>query len=268
MHLGNETSGNAVMFGRLLRHFRERAGLSQEALGGRIGFSKSQVAMVERGNRPPRGPFVERADAAVGAQGALIAAGADVTGSYLADWFEDFAKLERNAAARHEYETHVVPGLLQTEAYARTVLQGGYPPVSDDVVEGRVADRLARQSLITRKDVPDLSFVLELSALARPIGGRAVHREQIAHVLEVAQLRHVTLQVMPPHRETHSGLSGPFVLLETKERRRLAYLEVQDHRALTDQEPTVGNMFGKYGNMRAQALDPENSCAEIEKLAK
>ncbi|MFE7138150.1 SDR family NAD(P)-dependent oxidoreductase [Streptomyces sp. NPDC057644] len=112
-----------------------------------------------------------------------------------------------------------------------------------------------------------VNFVLELSALARPIGGRAVHREQIAHILDVAQLRHVTLQVMPPHRETHSGLSGPFVLLETRERRRLAYLEVQDHRALTDQEPTVGNMFGKYGNMRAQALDPENSCAEIEKLA-
>lgn len=55
MHLGNATSGNAVMFGRLLRHFRERAGLTQEALGLRIGFSKSQVAMVERGNRPPRG---------------------------------------------------------------------------------------------------------------------------------------------------------------------------------------------------------------------
>ncbi|MFD8464205.1 helix-turn-helix domain-containing protein [Streptomyces cyaneofuscatus] len=268
MHLGNGTSGNAVMFGRLLRHFRERAGLTQEALGLRIGFSKSQVAMVERGNRPPRGGFVERADDAVGAQGALMAAGEDVTGSYLADWFEDFAKLERLAAARHEYETHVVPGLLQTEAYARTVLQGGYPPVSEDVVEGRVADRLARQSLITRKDPAALSFVLELSALARPIGGRATHRAQLAHILEVAQLRHVTLQVMPPHRETHNGLSGPFVLLETKEQRRLAYLEVQDHRALTDQEPTVGNLFGKYGNMRAQAHDPEKSCTEIEKLAK
>lgn len=73
---------------------------------------------------------------------------------------------------------------------------------------------------------------------------------------------------MPPHRETPSGLSGPFVLLETEERRRLAYLEVQDHRAPTDQEPTVGNLFGKYGNMRAQAHDPEKSCTEIEKLAK
>ncbi|MFF2861276.1 helix-turn-helix domain-containing protein [Streptomyces rubiginosohelvolus] len=268
MHLGNETSGNAVMFGRLLRHFRERAGLSQEALGGRLGFSKSQVAMVERGNRPPRGPFVERADTAVGAQGALIAAGADVTGSYLADWFEEFAKLERKAAARHEYETHVVPGLLQTEAYARTVLQGGYPPVSDDVVGGRVVDRLARQSLITRKDVPALSFVLELSALARPIGGKAVHREQIAHILAVAQLRHVTLQVMPPHRETHAALSGPFVLLETKERRRLAYVEAQGHYLLTDEELTVVNLFGTYGILRAQALSPEESQVEIRKLAR
>ncbi|MFI7286891.1 helix-turn-helix domain-containing protein [Streptomyces anulatus] len=267
MHLGNETSGNAVMFGRLLRHFRERAGLSQEALGKRIRFSKSQVAMVERGNRPPRGGFVERADDAVGAQGALMAAGEDVTGSYLADWFENFAKLEKMAAARHEYESHVVPGLLQTEAYARAILKAGYPPVDDDVVEGRAADRLARQTLITRKDVPELSFVLELSALARPIGGRTAHREQIAHILTVARMRHVTLQVMSPHRETHGGLSGPFVLLETRERLRLAYLEVQSQSLLTDEELTVAILFGKYGILRAQALSPEESQVEIEKLA-
>ncbi|MFG3406924.1 helix-turn-helix domain-containing protein [Streptomyces sp. NPDC048142] len=269
MHLGNETSGNAVMFGRLLRHFRVRAGLSQEALGGRIGFSKSQVAMVERGNRPPRGGFVERADDAVGAQGALVAAGEDVTGSsYLADWFEELARLERKAAARHAYETHVVPGLLQTEAYARTVLQACYPPEDDDVIEGRVADRLARQSLITRKDVPELSFVIELSALARPIGGRAVHRKQIAHILDVARMRHVTLQVMSPHRETHGGLSGPFVLLETRERRRFAYLEVQSQSLLADEHPIVAVLFGKYGTLRAQALSPEESQTEIEKLAR
>lgn len=268
MHLGNETSGNAVMFGRLLRHFRERAGLSQEALGLRIGFSKSQVAMAERGNRPPRGGFVELADAAVGAQGALMAAGADVSGSYLADWFEELAKLERKAAARHAYETHVVPGLLQTEAYARTVLQACYPPEDDDVIEGRVADRLARQSLITRKDVPELSFVIELSALARPIGGRAAHRKQIAHILDVASMRHVTLQVMSPYRETHGGLSGPFVLLETRERRRLAYLEVQSHSLLADEGPIVAVLFGKYGTLRAQALSPEESQVEIEKLAR
>lgn len=268
MHLGSETSGNAVMFGRLLRHFRERAGLSQEALGGRIGFSKSQVAMVERGNRPPRGPFVERADAAVGAQGALIAAGGDVTGSYLADWFEELAKLERKAVARHSYETHVVPGLLQTEAYARTVLQACYPPEDDDVIEGRVASRLARQALITRKNVPEISFVIELSALARPIGGRTAHREQIAHILNVARMRHVTLQVMSPQRETHGGLSGPFVLLETEQRRRFAYLEVQSQSFLTDEVPTVAILFGKYGTLRAQALSPEESHVEIEKLAR
>nr|WP_217229209.1 helix-turn-helix transcriptional regulator [Streptomyces anulatus] len=259
------------MFGRLLRHFRERAGLSQEALGRKIRFSKSQVAMVERGSRPPRGGFVERADEALGAHGALIAAaGEDVTGSYLADWFEELARLERKAAARHAYESHVVPGLLQTEAYARTVLQACYPPEDDDVIEGRVADRLARQSLITRKDVPELSFVIELSALARPIGGRTAHREQIGHILDVACMRHVTLQVMSPRRETHGGLSGPFVLLETKERRRFAYLEVQSHSFLADEDedPLVSILFGKYGTLRAQALSPEESRTEIEKLAR
>lgn len=73
---------------------------------------------------------------------------------------------------------------------------------------------------------------------------------------------------MSPHRETHGGLSGPFVLLETQERRRLAYLEVQSQSLLTHEDLTVAILFGKYGTLRAQALSPEESQVEIEKLAR
>ncbi|QNE79249.1 helix-turn-helix domain-containing protein [Streptomyces finlayi] len=255
------------MFGALLRFFREQTGLSQEALGLKLGFSKSQVAMVERGQRPPRGNFIALADEVLGAQGALIAAGGKLTYSHLASWFGPFAEEEVTASARHEYETHVVPGLLQTETYARTVLSGGYPPVDDEVIEGRVQARLARQSLLTRKNPAAISFVLELSALARPIGGRRTHKEQLRRILDVAQLRHVQVQVMPQGRENHSGLSGSFVLLESKERRQLAYLEVQDHSFLVSEQPALGNLFGKYGTLRAQALSPEESTEQIEKMA-
>ncbi len=133
MHSSDQAETAAEMFGLLLRHFRERAGLSQEQSGRRIGYSKSQVAMVERGARPPKGVFVQRADEVPGAQGALIVAAPKPPKQTkqrnpLPGWFTPFAEEEGKAWARHEYENHVMPGLLQTEAYARAVLTGQYPP--------------------------------------------------------------------------------------------------------------------------------------------
>ncbi|MET7859156.1 helix-turn-helix transcriptional regulator [Streptomyces sp. NPDC005318] len=255
------------MFGTLLRFYRERAGLSQEVLGLSIGFSKSQVAMVERGQRPPKGNFIARADEALRAQGALNAAGAELTFSHLASWFEPFATEEAKASARHEYETHVVPGLLQTEEYARAVLGHTHPSVDDEEVEGRVAARLERQILFTRKPTPDIGFVMELSALTKPIGGRHVRKRQLLRILDIAQLRNVQIQVMSPDREIHVGLDGPFVLLETKERRQLAYIEGQGGSFFISEQPALGNLFGKYGILRAQAHSPEESVKLIEQAA-
>lgn len=267
MHTSNGGGGNAEIFGALLRHYRERAGLSQEGLGQRIGFSKSQVAMVERGERPPKGGFIPQADAALGADGALIAAAKKLTSSRVASWFGPFAEEEATAGARYEYESHVVPGLLQTEEHARALFNGACPPLDDDEIEALVTSRLARQSMLIRKPLPDISFVLELSPLTRPIGGRDVHRAQLHHILEVSRLRHVHIQVMAPRRETHGGLSGSFVLLETDDRRRLAYLEVQRQNFLVSEPADVAPLFARYGILRTQALGPEESRKMIERAA-
>ncbi|MHC3819507.1 helix-turn-helix domain-containing protein [Streptomyces sp. DT9] len=267
MHSSSTGGGTAEMFGALLRHYRELAGLSQEGLGLRIGFSKSQVAMVERGQRPPKGDFVPLADAALGANGALIAVAVKLKFSSVATWFEPFAEEEAKAVARYEYECHVVPGLLQTEAHARAVFGQACPPLDDDAIERLVAGRLARQAMLTRKPPPDISFVLEPSALLRPIGGPDVHRAQLQHILEVSRLRHVHIQVMSAQRETHSGLSGSFVLLETDDRRRLAYLEVQDRNFLVSEQPHLGDLFAKYGRLRTQAHGPEESRELIKQMA-
>ncbi|WP_412075973.1 helix-turn-helix domain-containing protein [Streptomyces sp. col6] len=267
MHSSSTGGGTAEMFGVLLRHYREMAGLSQEGLGTRIGFSKSQVAMVERGQRPPKGEFVRQADAVLGANGALTAAAGQLKFSRVATWFEPFAEEEAKAVARYEYECHVVPGLLQTEAHARAVFGQACPPLDDDAIERLVDGRLARQTLLTRKPPPEISFVLEPSALMRPIGGRAVHRAQLQHILEVSKLRHVHIQVMSSQRETHSGLSGSFVLLETDDRRRLAYLEVQDRNFLVSEQPHLGDLFAKYGRLRTQAHGLEESRELIEQMA-
>ncbi|MEV2235903.1 helix-turn-helix transcriptional regulator [Streptomyces phaeochromogenes] len=97
------------MFGSLLRFFRERAGITQEGLGGQVGYSKSQVAMVERGERPPKGKLVEIADEVLGAQGALLAAGKKLKTSRFPSWFLDYAGLEAKATAIYMYANHPDP---------------------------------------------------------------------------------------------------------------------------------------------------------------
>ncbi len=272
MHSSDQAETAAEMFGLLLRHFRERAGLSQEQLGKRIGYSKSQVAMVERGARPPKGVFVQRADEVLGAQGALIVAAPKPPRQTkqrnpLPGWFTPFADEEAGATVRHAYETHVIPGLLQTEAYARAVLAGQYPAFDDDEIEEKLASRLARQSLLSRRPLPDISFVLEMAALARPIGGRRVRKAQLHHLASLAQLRHVQIQLMPEEVENHPALDGPFVLLENAERQRMAYIEGQGGSFFVTQQPDLGNLFGKYGLLRAQAYTPDRTQEKIEKMA-
>jgi transcriptional regulator with XRE-family HTH domain len=256
-------------FGALLRFYRERAGMSQEALAGRIGFSKSQVAMVERGERQPRGKFVPHADESLGAQGALnVVAGKEFEASGMPPWTENYLDEERNAVALHTYQNHVIPGALQTEAYARAVFNCNYcPPLDDEEISKRVAARVERQKLFRRKPAPIVSYVLEQSTLTRPLGGPRVLKEQLHHILDVGRLRHVEVQVVPHDRQTHAGLAGPMILLETAERRQLAYVEGQNGGYFVSEQPDLGDMFGRYGILRAQALTPEESAKLIEQVA-
>lgn len=266
MHDGDRGSGTAKMFGTLLRFHRGRAGISQEALARHVGYSKSQVAMVERGERLPRGEFVPVADEVLGAQGALLAVAMDLNTSYLPGWFEDFVAEEATAVALHSYQNNVIPGLLQTDLYARRVIEAHYPPLDDEEVEGRVAARLARQAIFQRRPAATVSFVLEMAAVQRPIGGRQAFKQQLAHTLEISQLRNVDVQIMPMDRESHAALDGPMVLLETHEHKNLAYVEGQSGSYWVSEQPDLNSLFGKYGILRAQALSPEESAKVIEQV--
>jgi transcriptional regulator with XRE-family HTH domain len=260
-------------FGALLLFFREKAGISQEALAGRIGFSKSQVAMVERGERRPRGNFVPLADRALGAQGALQRVAeadfADAEPSCPDTGLDEYLEEEKNAASIRSYQNAVVPGLLQAEAYARAVHRcSSYPTADDETVEERVALRMERKALFRRKPVPDLSFVLEESTLTRPLGDPSALRVTLQHILELSELRHVRIQVMPHNVHFHPGLMGCMILMETHDHRHIAYVEGhRTHRFITTQLD-VGNLSGVYGVLQAQAFTREESTALIAKVAK
>jgi hypothetical protein len=103
---------------------------------------------------------------------------------------------------------------------------------------------MERQQLFYRKPVPNLGFVIEENTLTRPLGGPLVLKEQLHHILDVGQLRHVEIQVMPHNRETHAGLMGPRILLETAERRQLAYIEGHKGGYFVSEQPDLGDLFG------------------------
>lgn len=255
-------------YGKLLRLFRERAELTQQVLADAIGYSLEQVASVEQGRRPAKAVFTEAAERVLDAGGALQVLQEDVDLAKLPAFFHDFALLESDAASRFSYDPMLVPGLLQTEAYARALLGAHFPPLDEEAIEQHLAARLARQSLLTRKKpCVVFSFVIEEGALHRLVGGVAVMQKQLKRLRDARRLRNVEIQVMPTQLAAHSGVNGQMVLLETLERRRFVCIEAQGVMSIRADQSEVSEFWLRYGMLRSQALNTEESARLIERMA-
>lgn len=260
------SSGFLRCFGRQMKLLREAAGLTQAELGAIVGYGEAQIAAVEQGRRIPKPEMVDAVDLAVGARGVLVAMKGEVERARYPSFFRKYAQLEAEATQLHAYENHVVKGLLQTEEYARAVFEMWRPLLDSDTVEQRVSARMDRQKLFSRRPAPLLSFVIEETALRRPLGGRVVLRGQLEQLLLFGHERNIEIQVMPTDREEHAGLAGAFTLLHIGDQRRMAYTEVQAESALHAEAKKVGAYESTYGVLRAQALTPRESLAFIKRL--
>lgn len=264
----HEDSGTAFLrcFGRQMKLLREAAGLTQAELGDRVGYGEGLIASVEQGRRIPKPEMIDAVDDALGAGGVLRAMKEEVARARYPRFFRDYVRFEAEAIELHAYDTHMVKGLLQTEEYARAVFAMWRPLLDEEMIEQRVAARLARHTIFSRRPGPLMSFVIEESVLRRPIGGPEVLRGQIEQLLLIGHQRNVEMQVMPTNRDEHAGLAGPFTLIHTKERRRIAYTEVQSDSRLHTEPKKVQDLEATYGIIRAQALTPRESLTFIEKL--
>ncbi|THA79174.1 XRE family transcriptional regulator [Streptomyces sp. A0642] len=259
-------SGILHVFGQHLKLFRVRAGLERAEFGAMAGYSASSIASFEQGRRIPPPKFIDQADDLLDAGGVLKASKEEVARAQYPAFFRDAARLEAEAVELHVYDTHVVNGLLQTEEYARAVFTMRRPLLDEVTVEQRVTARMARHEIFERRPLPTISFVIEESVLRRPLGGTNVMRGQLEHLLLCGQQRNVEIQVMPNAREDHAGVSGPFTLIETKEERRIAYVEVHKDSRLYTERRVVREFEEQYGLLRAQALTPRESLNLVEKL--
>lgn len=252
--------------GRQLRLRREAAGMRATDFAVAVGYGEDMVYKIEGGKRIPRQEYLDKADEVLGASGLVAAAWEDVKKVRYPKKVRELGKLEARAVEIGVYECNIIAGLLQTPEHARAAIEAAQPPYSQDDVERMVAARVARQSVFDRDPTPALSFVLEEAPLRRPLGGTMVWRRQVERLLEVGQLRHVTLQVMPMHCEVHSGLDGRIELLKFADGTAVGRSDgafggrpVSDLRQLRILEL-------RYGTIRAQALPPRESLALIERL--
>ncbi|MER5559804.1 helix-turn-helix domain-containing protein [Streptomyces sp. NPDC001251] len=213
--------------GEELRKLRDATGLTSGAAAALVGWHQSKVSRIETGRSGVKPADVTRLLDAYGVGDpqlrSLLEALADSAGGGGVDWahayrgllppqYRDFISLESQARSARTLETSVVPGLLQTPAYARAVTRaalGGLPP---DKLDSLVEVRIARQEVL-RGDAPlMLNAVLDEAVVRRWVGGRAAMREQLRHLLDMAALPHVRLQVIPFQHGGYVGLSGPFIM--------------------------------------------------------
>ncbi|MEU6573362.1 helix-turn-helix transcriptional regulator [Streptomyces sp. NPDC046805] len=249
--------------GDQLKRWRTRADVSREKLASAANYSSETIASMERGVRRPTSRVLDVADELCGAQGMLSAAKEFVNRERFPARAQDFMEREREAISLWSYEVTLVPGLLQTRGYARALIDNRVPPLDEETVEERIAARMERQSILTdRKPPVGLSFVLYEAVLRNS----QVDAEQLRHLLDVARLRNVVVQVLPFERMVPSSLLGPMVLLETRDHERFAFSEGQFASQLSADPGVVSRVTERLSMIRTQALSPDESADFIERM--
>lgn len=255
------------LVGAQLALFRKAAGFTQRELGERVSLDEETVASIEQGRRPLKSDLADELDRLLGTKGALSVALENLPErERFPVWAADYMDLEREAMVISWFENQVLPGLLQTEAYARAVFRCRIPTLDEDEIEQRVAGRLERQAILHRKVPVMASFVISQAVLMDHLGGAEVYAEQLHHLRECADLPGLTLQVMPFGRQTHAALDGPFIVLETPENDLLGYTETQRGSQLFCEPDEVSILVQKYAMLRTQALNGEDTKGLLDQL--
>ena len=272
-----------ILLGSQLRRLRESCAISREDAGYAIRASESKISRMELG----RVSFKERDVADLlslyglsgGAERETLLAlvrEANKSGwwhSYndvLPNWFQTYMGLEEAAALIRTYEVQFIPGLLQCDEYARAIFAQNRPALADDEIERRVALRARRQKLLTAGRGPKLWAVIDEAALRRPVGGPEVMRAQLEHLVDLAQLPSVVLQVMPFRFGAHAGESGAFSVLRFPEQDLpdVVYLEQLTSALYLDKRDDVDEYVQVMERLCVDSLTPQQTLDLLQGILK
>ncbi|MFE7167986.1 helix-turn-helix domain-containing protein [Streptomyces sp. NPDC057616] len=261
-----------MILGRRLQERRQDAGISLDAAAKALRVTSLTIRRLEKAEVALKPLYVEKLLETYGADRQEIeefvplAERANEPGWWhmyrdvLPTWFSAYVSLETGATTLRTYEPHYVTGLLQTPRYSRAVLRGGLPNGSEEELDRRVDVRLRRQSLLEKKDAPTLWVVMEEAVLHRVVGGPEVMREQVDRLLEVSELEHVSVDVVPFTAGAHVGACAPFTYFrfEEPELPDIVYTEVLTGSMYLDQRSDVAAHLEAHNRMSLLTSDADS----------
>jgi len=269
-----------LQLGARLRSLRLAKGVSRDQAGWAIRASESKISRMELG----RVSFKERDVTDLlklygvddpGEHERLLALAREANtpgwwhsyGDVLSTWFQNYLDLEQAAELIRTYEIQFVPGLLQTDAYARAVIMLGHGTASKEEIDRRAHLRMARKQLLTRETPPRLWAVIDEAVLRRPIGGVDVQREQIEALLEASKLPSVRLQVMPFSSGGHAAAGGAFSILRFPypDMPDVVYIEHLTSGLYLDKREDVDAYSAAVGRLVIEAEPPDRTPEILER---
>ncbi|MGI5212201.1 helix-turn-helix domain-containing protein [Plantactinospora sp. CA-290183] len=246
-----------------LRHLRSAKGLTQEQAAEAIRVSASLIAAFETDRRIPLPDTAQRLDQLFGSGNLVATMAAEARRGAAPEWFRPFGDYEREAVALRTFEPLYVPGLLQTEAYARAVLAGGL--LDAEQAEARLAIRLDRQATILDGPRPPLAtFVVDEAALLR--GDPEIMREQVAHLIELSHRPRVFLHLVPFSAGVYVGQSGAFALVTLEDGADVAFMEDQLTGRLIPEPEPLAILVRAWDGVRSVALPRDLTRAALSKM--
>ncbi|HUY51705.1 MAG TPA: helix-turn-helix transcriptional regulator [Streptosporangiaceae bacterium] len=264
-----------------LRRLRDAAGLTQEEVSERTGKDRSTLYRLESAQqRPQRSTLIQLLDL----YGASPDRRAELLGllreagqrgwmqphrSDLPDIYSDYISFESEARSVSNYESLFIPGLLQTEDYARAVIRGTLPHATTEQVETRVTARMERQALLVGDNSLQLWAIMDEAAVRRVVGGPTVMREQLARLREAAALPHVTVQIIPYAAGAHPGMPGSFIVLEFPDPadQSLVYIDSMAGDLFLEDDLEIRPYILMFEHLRAAAMRPDESLTLLAAIA-
>ena len=265
---------------------RERAGVTQSDVAVKTNYSLSTVSAYETGNLIPSAAFAERADKMFGTDdydevskthnGDLARLQKLVERVSVRPWFRDRVEVERKAAEIREYESYQIPGLLQTEDYARAIVSSVRPILPDDAIERAVVLRMTRQQILEpdedvpldQENAPRLWAIIDESALNRVVGSPQIMRAQREHLVTMAYRPNITIQIVPNTEGATCAFGRAFAVLVSRNNSSVVYFEdVGTARYVRDRDE-VSRYNLTFDYLRSCALNDKQSIEIIKGDAK
>jgi transcriptional regulator with XRE-family HTH domain len=264
-----------------LRSLRAAATLTREEITERTGINEATLYRIESGRtRPQVRTLIALLDlygVAEPERGELVALSRQSSErswlrsfpAELPDAYTTYITFEGEARSLLNYESLFLPGLLQTEDYARAALQHGIPNATKEEIQRLIEARMSRQAVLTREPPLRLWTIIDEAAVHRPVGGSDVMAAQLEHLAESAELPQVTLQVLPYDVGGHPGMAGAFAILQFGDpfASDVVYIESQAGDLFLESEIDISRFTAIFEHLRALALSPERSVSFLRRIA-